>query len=113
MNSMVALRTVSGIKFIDTNDIIYCKADGRYTRVHFSDGKSVITARLLKSFEDKLPSDIFLRIHKSHIINIRYITNYKKGIIDSIVLGNLAELEISKRKKKAVMENLGRNFVFI
>jgi len=111
MDNMLALRTGPGIKFICYDDIVYCKADGRYTHVFLRNGKSILTARLLKSFENKLPGDIFLRIHKSYIINLKYITSYNKDC--SIFLGTKTELEVSKRRKKLILEKLDSNFIFV
>jgi two-component system LytT family response regulator len=111
MENMLAIRTGSGIKFISYNAIVYCKADGRYTHVFLRNGKSIITARLLKSFEDKLPGDLFLRIHKSYIINLSYITSYNKD--SSIFLGAKTELEVSKRRKKRILAILDSHFIFV
>ena len=113
MENKLALRTGSGIRFICYDDIIYCKADGRYTQVFLRNGKSVITARLLKSFEHKLPDDMFLRIHKSHIINLRYITNYSSSNNGYLVLGTNTRLDVSKRKRKSLLEKLDSIFTFV
>lgn len=110
---MLALRTFSGIKIINYNDIFYCRADGRYTQVFIKDGKSILTARLLKSFENKLPGDIFLRIHKSYIINLNYITDFSKNGSAFLVLGSGTKLEVSKRRKKEIFEKLNSNFIFV
>jgi two-component system, LytTR family, response regulator len=113
MDNMLALRTGSGINFINFNDIIYCKADGRYTHVFLKNGKSIITARLLKSFENILPGDMFLRIHKSYIINLTCITNYCRSTSAFLVLGTDTELEVSKRRKKQLLEKLDSSFIFV
>jgi two-component system, LytTR family, response regulator len=110
---MLAIRTFSGINFVSYRDILYCKADGRYTHVYLKNGKSIITARLLKSFENKLPIDIFLRIHKSYIINLSYISNFRKNGSIFIVFGTNTELEVSKRRKKLLLEKLGSKFTFV
>ncbi len=112
MDSMVALRTGKGIKFISFNDIIYCKAEGRYTNVYLKNGRSILTARLLKSFENKLPGDLFIRIHKSYIVNLDYISDYKKNINNLILVPNTG-LVVSRRKKKGLLKKLDSSFIFV
>ncbi len=56
-------------------EIVYLKADGLYTKV-FTKAKSYLIRDILKSFEDKLPEDQFLRVHKSYLVNISYIASF-------------------------------------
>lgn len=113
MDNMLALRTGSGINFVSYNDILYCRADGRYTHVYLNNGKSILTARLLKSFEDKLPADLFMRIHKSYIINISCISGFRKNHSIFTVKGTDTELEVSKRRKKSFLDRLDSSFIFV
>src|ERR1035437_4563 len=113
MDNMLALRVGSRINFISFDDIIYCKADGRYTHVILKNGGSFMTARILKSFENKLPCDLFLRIHKSYIINLNYIINYDRNTNVFLIFGTSTKLGVSKRRKKRVLEILDSNFTFV
>jgi len=113
MDNMLALRTGAGIKFICFDEILYCKADGRYTHVFLNNGESIITAKLLKSFESKLPGDLFLRIHKSYVINMNYISSLSKKSSVFLVLGTNTSLGISKRRRKRVFAALGSNFIYV
>ena len=63
-----------------------------------------VCAKTLKDFEELLPAGIFLRIHKSYIINKNFIVNYlKKG---ELVLSDHAKLPVSRRKKTEVSDFL-------
>ncbi|MBC3831649.1 response regulator transcription factor [Undibacterium amnicola] len=48
-------------------DIVYIEACGNYSILHFKEGK-LITQQTLSGFEKQLPSDQFIRIHKSFIV---------------------------------------------
>jgi DNA-binding LytR/AlgR family response regulator len=55
-------------------DILWLKGDGNYTTIVAR--HSVFSVRnLLKDFEDVLPSDQYIRIHKSYIIRIDEINS--------------------------------------
>lgn len=63
------------------SDIVYLESAGEYVRLHI-DGSPTITSLLrLKNMETTLPSDSFMRVHRSYIVNLRRIAGYAKGRI--------------------------------
>ena len=113
VENKITLRKYKGYKVVNCNDITYCEADGRYTIVHFNEAKSIMVAKLLKHFEINLPDETFLRIHKSHLVNINYISEYNSEDKDMIILEGNVSLEISKRRKKDTLEKLKNRFTFL
>lgn len=53
---------------IDTNDILYIKSDADYTEIHLSN-KKYLSAEPLRHWLETLSGQIFIRVHKSFIIN--------------------------------------------
>lgn len=62
-------------------DIVYIESEGEYVRLHLKDGSTIMTLFRLKNMESSLPSDMFMRVHRSYIVNLRYISSYAKGRI--------------------------------
>ena len=60
-----------------------------------------------KDFEELLPSETFLRIHNSYIINKDYVEKYIRGDGGQVVLSNGAVLDVSKRKKADFLKAIG------
>ena len=60
------------------NNIVCISSEGVYSNVFSKDGKKVLVRKLLKEWEETLPKNIFLRIHKSFLINIKYIKKVEK-----------------------------------
>jgi len=60
-------------------DIVYIESEGEYVRLHMTDGSSIMTLFRLKNMEASLPSDLFMRVHRSFIINLKFISGYAKG----------------------------------
>jgi two-component system, LytTR family, response regulator len=60
------------IVLVKTSDITYLMADNKYVNFYNSHCKEYITEHPLKILEEKLPGT-FLRISKSHIVNINYV----------------------------------------
>jgi two-component system LytT family response regulator len=87
---------------IDSNTILRLEGFVNYTYIYTKFGKFIF-AKTLKSFERKLDSNLFIRTHKSHIINRNYI---KKAIFTRntavVQLKSGRELDISRRRMKDV-----------
>jgi DNA-binding LytR/AlgR family response regulator len=61
-------------------DILYLEALRDYIAIHTTGGK-ILTLQSLRSFEEILPAQLFLRVHKSFILSIPKITAIeKKGV---------------------------------
>lgn len=76
---------------IPFNELLYLKADGLYTKV-FTKVKSYLVRDILKGFEDKLPEEQFIRVHKSFLINVNHVTSFNAKKI------NLGEVSIPIRR---------------
>jgi len=65
---------------VDLNDILYLKGMGDYVSI-YTKSEKVLTLENLKSFELKLPSSTFMRVHKSYLISTRHIEYIEKSRI--------------------------------
>ncbi|MCW3089653.1 MAG: DNA-binding response regulator [Ferruginibacter sp.] len=84
---------------ITTNDIIYIEGLKDYIKIHLkSSQKPVVTRMPMKTIEDQLQASAFLRIHKSYIIGIAFITAVRKS---SVFIGAI-ELPVSDNYKDAI-----------
>ncbi len=77
----VCLKSYKDYRYVNTDDILFLKADNNTTDFHMKDGNIIGAYKTLKTFEELLP-DNFLRIHKSYVINSNYVSriNYGKSI---------------------------------
>jgi len=77
----LCLKSYSDFHFLDTNEILYLKADNNTTEFIMKDGSVNNAFKTLKTFEDQLPKN-FVRIHQSYIVNTDFISriNYGKNI---------------------------------
>lgn len=66
----IFIKTGYKIQKINLGDILYFEGLGDYVAIHLADGTKVLTLEKMKDFEGELPSQNFIRIHKSHIIAV-------------------------------------------
>lgn len=88
---------------LSVNEIIYCEADGNYTKIKLQDKTSILIAKTLKHFEQELEKYDFLRVHQSFLINTNHI---KKLSGSKLYLTNDISVEISRRKKSVLINFL-------
>ena len=75
----LVLPVLEGFEVIKISDVIRCEANDNFTNFHLTNGKKMMICRTLKHYEDLLSGFGFMRIHKSHMINLQFVTKYRKG----------------------------------
>ncbi|HET9746987.1 MAG TPA: LytTR family DNA-binding domain-containing protein [Chitinophagaceae bacterium] len=103
----IALPQREGYEFVEVSSILYCLAEGAYTKVVLDNKRSMLISRALGDVEELLPQDIFQRIHHSSLVNVSYISQFLRTDGGYVVLGNGEKLAVSKSKKDSLMERLG------
>ncbi|MDT0647554.1 LytTR family DNA-binding domain-containing protein [Zunongwangia sp. F260] len=83
------------------NSLKYIQALGDYVKFITEKDNFVVLATM-KSFEKQLPSDRFLRIHKSYIVNLEKIERYNSKNIEI----DKQKLPLSRHKKNNLVEAL-------
>jgi two-component system LytT family response regulator len=103
----IALPYKDGYEFVEVTNIIYCQAEGAYTKVFLENKKYILVSKTLGDIEELLPHDIFQRIHHSTVINLNYVTHFVKADGGYNKMRTGEDLVVSKSRKEAVMEKLG------
>jgi two-component system, LytTR family, response regulator len=102
-SSSFLLPSCKGIEIINTANLIRIEAISNYSKLFFADGSTVVVAKVLKWFVEKLPAAQFLRSHRKHIVNIHFIHKYCNGKIE---LCNAQVIDVSKRKRIEFLKGL-------
>jgi two-component system LytT family response regulator len=96
----LAVPTLQGIDFFNTQDILYCKAEGSYTQIILKNNQQALVCKNLKDFESLLAESGFFRVHHSYIINLAHVEKYVKGEGGYVVLTENHHVDVSRRKKE-------------
>lgn len=94
----IAIPATDGLQFISIDEIIYLEANQNYTHIFLPKQKFVVS-RGLGEVEELLPSDTFIRIHHSYVVNKNAIDRYIRGEGGQVILKNGIALDVSKRRK--------------
>ncbi len=94
---------------IDVENIHYVEAMSEYLKIHMIDGQRPVTVLMsMKKIEERLPSNRFMRIHRSYIINLRCIREVNKNHVD---IGTQNSLPIGDLYKDNFLAHVNRRFL--
>lgn len=88
---------------IQFNDILYIEGMKDYIKI-VTVQKNIVTYMRMKNIEEALPNTIFIRVHKSHIVNTAAIKSIMGNAVELI---NNESIIISKQHKIELIERLG------
>jgi len=100
----IVLSTSEKIHIVEIDNIIRCESDNYYTRFIFTEGNPVLVSKTLKEHEELLADHNFIRPHKSHLVNIKYIKSFIKHDGGYIVMTDGSIVPVSRRKRERVVE---------
>jgi two-component system LytT family response regulator len=92
-------------KFYYPKDIMYCRAEGNSTYVHFKNDYSTTSSKKLKDLESILPESLFVRIHHSFIVNLMYVSRYINDESKVLIMSNGDKLTVSRRKRNDLLSH--------
>lgn len=98
----VILPTLEGFEVVKMEEIVRLRGNGNFTDLYLHNGSKKMVCRFLKHFSEILPLP-FIRVHKSHIINLNCVKSYNKGGI--ITLNDDTEIEVSPTYKEDFLKN--------
>jgi two-component system LytT family response regulator len=113
------------LKSLENKDYIFVKADGRiykvelskidfiesaseYVKIFVSGEKPIMSLMTMKSLEAALPTDKFMRVHRSYIVNLDNITTIERN---RIIYYNKIYVPVSEQYKAGFKDFVDRKFL--
>ena len=95
------------VSLVKISDIVHLESEGEHVRMHLADGTTITTLFRLKNMEAALPSDMFMRVHRSYIVNLRCIKGYVRG---RVFLSDTEYVPIGENYKESFQHYIESNF---
>jgi DNA-binding LytR/AlgR family response regulator len=93
---------------INFDDIKYIEGMSEYIRIHLVSSKPVMTLLTMKAVEDQLPSDRFMRVHRSYIVNLSKISVVERS---RIIFDGKVYIPVSDQYKDAFQKYIDKSFL--
>ncbi|HLP56596.1 MAG TPA: LytTR family DNA-binding domain-containing protein [Fluviicola sp.] len=100
----IGISSMDGIEYVNTAEISYLKADGKYTMVCLKNN-TITSSKNLKMFEVILPESSFMRVHHSYLVNLSQVVRFKKDDV-MLVLEDGTEIPVAKSRKDLLTRRL-------
>ena len=103
----IVIKDIDKTYFIKMNDILYCEAEGSYTKFYITNSEPVFVSRNLHFYEELLAPAGFFRTHHSCLVNPNKIKIYdRKTDSGTLILEGGYTVPVSQRKKDIVLQVL-------
>ena len=103
----LAISTSEGVFFYLPSEIIRCEGESNYTKFSLDGSKPLMVSHTLKDYESILADYGFVRVHKSHLVNMKYVTKMDRD--GFIWLQNGDSVPVSRRRKEEVLVMLKKS----
>ncbi len=103
---VISVASRQSVIFVAAETILHLESNGGYTRIMTDDGRNLLTSKPLKEYEDMLPTSLFMRVHQSHIVNIKGISKLERNKNMVLSLCNNTEVPVSTSRKNEVLARL-------
>jgi len=103
-DSKIIIPSQKGLDFVKISDIIRCEGDAGYTKIIIQGAKEILSSYSIGKFVKMLTNKNFTLIHRSHLVNLKYVSGYlNEGYI---TMENGDRLPISKTNRSEFIEKM-------
>lgn len=104
----LAIPTSQGYDYLQIDRIMYLEADGMYTIVFLDKEEKVVVSKGLSRFEGTLASKGFLRVHRSFLINLNFISRVNRNDGYYIEMKDGRHVPVPFRNRKFVIDHINK-----
>jgi len=106
LDDRVFISTTEGLIFIKIDEIVCISADSSYSEFHLVNGSKVVSSKRLSIYEEMLKNRLFVRVHKSYLINLKHVKKYQRGRGGYLCMTNGLIIKVGDSKKDEILKYL-------
>jgi len=102
-----AIPTRDGLALVRNREIIRLEAQESYTMIYLEGGSKYLSSKPIKAYEEHLEEHMFFRIHKSHIVNVRYhLREFNRTEGNVAIMSNNDHVPVARRKLQSFLDRI-------
>lgn len=104
LSNKIPLRSNGRLEYLPIENVEHIEAARNYSIIHALNGKNWVSSKTLQAFDDLLnPSSQFLRLHRSHLVNLSLIVDcFYENDSFVVLLRNQKKIRVARRHIKRV-----------
>ncbi|GAB4016538.1 LytR/AlgR family response regulator transcription factor [Spirosoma koreense] len=104
----------SGRQVFSVDDLVYLQALANYSWLNWVDGRRMLMPRTLKYYSPKLPTELFIRLHRNCVVNRKFVERLERTETGGLVHLSTGEtLPVSRRRWSLVRRQLSNHKVHL
>ena len=104
----IAIPTVHGYHFTEIQRIVRVQADANYSKIIIKEKKGYTSSKTLGEYENLLVPYNFVRVHRSHLVNLNFIQSYTKGRSPILTMEDGVEIPIASNRRDSFLNQLNK-----
>lgn len=106
----ILVPTDRGMQVIRVESIIRVQSISNYSKLFFQNGRTLVVAKVLRWFEERLSAHKFVRIHRTHLVNSGCVRGFQGNNTVEIELTNGERFTVARRKRSSFLQSAQMNF---
>lgn len=102
----LVLKSVDKVHVVKLHEIIRCESDQSYCHFYLTDGGKLTISKPLKEYDELLKDYDYIRIHKSHLINMAHFKRFERAEGGYVILDDDSKIPVSYRKREELIRLL-------
>lgn len=103
----IGLPTFDAIIYEQLDNIVNIEAHQNYCKFYFGNREPILISKNIGTYEESLAPYNFMRVHRSHIVNLVKVHEFRRTDGGALVMKNGNSIDISRNKKEEVLKRLG------
>ncbi|MCC6726970.1 MAG: LytTR family transcriptional regulator, partial [Saprospiraceae bacterium] len=108
LTGRVALPNQNGYLFVEIDDIMLVESDGNYSSLHMKSEKPIFVTKSIGDMEEVLGDAGFYRVHRSFLVNLKFVREYIKKDGGVLVMQNGKNVPIARGRKEEFGHLIGK-----
>ncbi len=104
----IALPTSDGLTYLEMSNIIRIEAEQSYCKFYTQNGSCLMISKNIGVYEESLENYNFMRVHRSHIVNLHFVTEYIRHDGGCLRMKDSSMVDVSSAKKEELLGRLAR-----
>ena len=102
----IGISSTDGVHLVRLEEVVRLEGEDNYTHFFLKTGQKITASKTLKTYDDMLRQNNFLRVHKKHIVNLNFIDRYERGDGGQLYMSDKSSIQVSRRKRSDLLEVL-------
>lgn len=100
----IIIRTFDSIHLVPLKEILYCESDHSCVIIYLINNTTITASASLKDYEELLAGSGFFRVHKTYLVNVKYMRRFDKAEGGFVVLEGEIKIPVASRKRDELLE---------